>query len=393
MQPTPGLTQIYTFDTSNAILERPLAQNKGLILIGSGLVTQDLLFNNGLYQNILLFYDLFESLGYTCLLFSHKRVPDKSTLGPFLARYNMMDIQEIIMQPPEKVHMYIEIAMSLDATSRAFFKERGAKIVKLYLGNALNIDTETCAILKGLSIPHHNDGAIDEVWTSPHYFQHLEYLCGINNVPVSRGRCVPYVWDRRFIEGAFVWRPCDWRHMDIVITEPNISFQKSCFYPLLLADAFARRCSEWKGRVILTNADKLKTNAYFQATVLSSLFLQRAGRIEQKDRQPIYKTMSDHSSSLFILHNWNNDYNYMLFELMDRRFPVLHNSVDWAAYGYSWSVADWEGAQEQLFKALQTHEERFMSAYDCDAKELAWKHAMQNPVNRALWLRILEESA
>jgi hypothetical protein len=386
-----GSTQIHEFEELVEV-PRPKSENKGLILLGSGLITPDLLFNNGLYQNILLLYDMFESIGYTCLLFSHKRVPDAATLGPMLSRYRMMDIQELIVQPPARVHLYVEIAMSLDKASRLFFKERGAKIVKLYLGNALNIDTETCTILKSLYIPHHNDGEIDEIWTSPHYLQHLSYLCGINNLPLARGRCVPYVWDRRFLDDAPTWRPHEkgWQWTDLVITEPNISFQKSSFYPLLLADAFARRCAEWKGRVLLMNSDKLKGNAYFQQTVLPGLLLEQQGRIVHQGRSPIRDTLAANPSCLFLLHNWNNDYNYMLLELLDRGFPVLHNSVGWAPYGYAWSVDNWDTAQETLLDVLCNHATRVMSTYRCDAKALAWRHAPQNPKILALWSTILE---
>jgi hypothetical protein len=390
MQALPGHTQIATFE--DLVPQHPFRKKgKGIVLLGAGLITPDLLFNNGLYQNILLFYDLFESLGYTCILLAHKAVPSKETLGPLLSRYQMADVQDFVMTSSAPLHLYVEIALSLDETSRQFFKSHGAKIVKLYLGNALNIDTETCCNLKGFYIPHHNSGAIDEIWTSPHYLQHLSYLCGINNVPVSKGRCVPYVWDRRFLDGAPRWLPCDWQRMDIVITEPNISFQKSCFYPLLLADAFARRCADWKGRVILKNADKLKGNAYFQDTVLPGLTLQKQGRLVQEGRSPLRDTLAAHPSSLFILHNWNNDYNYMLLELMDRGFPVLHNSVGWKDSGYVWSVDAWDSAQELLLHVMRTHAAKVLSDYECDAKELAWKHAPQNPVNRALWLGILED--
>lgn len=390
-----GLTQIYKFQEhiDTDLLPYRSTTERGIVLIGAGLITPDILFNNGLYQNILLLYDLFESLGYTCILFSHKEVPSAGVLGPMLSRYRMRDIQDLIMQPPARVHLYVEIAMSLDDKARMFFKSRGARIVKLYLGNALNIDTETCAILKGFYIPHHNGGAIDEIWTSPHYLQNLSYLCGVNNVPFQAGQCVPYVWDKRFLEGATKWQahPKGWQHSDIVITEPNISFQKSCFYPLLLADAFARRCGDWKGRLILVNADKLKGNVYFQTTVLPELTLEKQGRIVKTGRAPIRDTLAAYPSSLFLMHNWNNDYNYMLLELLDRGFPVLHNSVGWAEYGYGWSVEAWDKAQEQIFHVLTTHETN-LAKYDCDAKVLAWKHAPQNPTNRGLWAKILEST-
>ena len=67
-------------------------------MLGSGLVTLDLIFNNGLYQNILILYDFFESLGYKCILLAHKPVPPASELG-WLCRYTAVDIGKFLGVP------------------------------------------------------------------------------------------------------------------------------------------------------------------------------------------------------------------------------------------------------------------------------------------------------
>ena len=392
----PGLTEFHTFATPppSAL---PLSVRKGVsgeadrpvILLGSGLVTLDLIFNNGLYQNILILYDFFESLGYKCILLSHKPVPPASELG-WLCRYSAIDIGKFLLAPPTSIFGYIEIAMSLDVASREFFLKRGAFVTKLYLGNALNIDTETTTIMNGFYIPHHNAGALDAIWTSPHYLQNLQYLQTLNRT--KRGEVVPYVWDSCFLEqnGVNRWSPAPggWRSTDIVIVEPNISFQKHALYPLLLVEAFARRCSEWRGRVILMNYDTLERSAHFKHEILPSL-TSLSGRIVTKGRETIVDVLRANPHALFVTHNVNNDYNYMLFELMDRGFPALHTSVGWKEYGYYWSTDRWEEAQLLLFDVLQSHGEK-EAAYRCDAKQLAWQHSPWNPTNQILWAEILE---
>ena len=395
----PGHTEIYTFEapshtplcTKRGVVGAGAGGERPLLLLGSGLVTLDLIFNNGLYQNILILYDFFESLGYKCILLAHKPVPPASELG-WLCRYTAVDIGKFLVAPPEQIFGYIEIAMSLDVASREFFLKRGAFVTKLYLGNALNIDVETTTIMKGFYIPHHNAGALDAVWTSPHYLQHLQYLQAINKT--ERSEIVPYLWDSCFLEqnGVNRWSPSPggWRTTDIVILEPNISFQKHALYPLLLVEAFARRCSEWRGRVVLMNYDKLERSAHFVHEVLPALTSIK-GRLVPKGRDTLPNILQANPHALFVTHNVNNDYNYMLFELMDRGFPALHTSAGWKNFGYYWSSANWEDAQSLLFDVLQNHTER-EAAYTCAAKQLAWQHSPWNPINQALWLEILERT-
>ena len=285
--------------------------------------------------------------------------------------------------------------MSLDVGFRKFVQKRGAFVTKLYLGNALNIDTEITTSMKGFYIPHHNAGALDAIWTSPHYLQNLQYLQAINQT--ERGIVVPYLWDPCFMQmgkGASEpqWSPAPggWQQTDIVILEPNISFQKHALYPLLLVEAFARRCSDWRGKVILMNYDKLQTNTHFTQEVLPSLSLK--DRLITKGRGWIVDVLRTNPHALFVTHNVNNDYNYMLFELMERGFPALHTSVGWKEFGYYWSTAGWNDAQQLLFDVLQNHTDR-TSAYRCHAKQLAWQHSSWNPTNRALWQDILQEAS
>ena len=410
MASNPGLTEIYTFPLNpKSASPLPLLKRKelptgdiedggggggALILLGSGLITLDMIFNNGLYQNILILYDFFESLGYKCILLSHKKIPPASELG-WLHRYTAIDIGELLAAPPERIFGYVEIAMSLDVASREFFQKRGAFVAKLYLGNALNIDTEITTSMKGFYIPHHNAGALNAIWTSPHYLQNLQYLQAINQT--ERGVVVPYLWDPCFMQmgkGASEpqWSPAPggWQQTDIVILEPNISFQKHALYPLLLVEAFARRCSDWRGKVILMNYDKLQTNTHFTQEVLPSLGIK--DRLITKGRETIVDVLRTNPHALFVTHNVNNDYNYMLFELMERGFPALHTSIGWKEFGYYWSTAGWNDAQHLLLDVLQNHTDR-TSAYRCHAKQLAWQHSSWNPTNRALWQNILQEAS
>jgi len=376
-----GLTELVEFDP----LVHHTIQRNGAILVAIGSLSSETLFHNGLTQNALLLYDLFESMGAACHL-----LVDKATepTDPLARRYRTL-LPEAFLKTPFPVSVYIEIGMSLDTAWKDLLKAQGARLVKLYLGNVLNIDVETTSITRGIYFPHHIRGPLDALWTSPHYAMNLSYACAINGVPVEKGRIVPYVWDNRFIEGVPKWAPAlSPLTADLVIPEPNISFQKCGFYPLLLCNEFARRCPAWTGRVLLQNTERLKENTYFMKTLLPSLFVFTEGRLVLKERQTIRAILKDNPGAAFVCHQVNNDYNYMFLELMSLDFPVLHNSQGWASFGYHWTEREWEQALGTLYEMLVGHKDR-LPAYRVQAAQVAWKHSIANPVVREEWARVI----
>ena len=383
-----GLTELVEFDPLKGC--PPALKRSDPILVAIGSLSSETLFHNGLTQNALLLYDLFESMGTPCHL-----LVDKATepTDPLARRYRTL-LPEAYVKTPFPVSVYIEIGMSLDTAWKDLLKAQGARLVKLYLGNILNIDVETTSITRGIYFPHHIRGPLDALWTSPHYAMNLSYACAINGVERAKGRIVPYVWDPRFIEGVPKWQPSlspsqGWVGADLVIPEPNISFQKCGFYPLLLCNEFARRCPTWTGRVILQNTERLKENTYFMKTLLPSLFVYTEGRLVLKERQTIRAILKENPGAAFVCHQVNNDYNYMFLELMALDVPVLHNSQGWASFGYHWSEKEWEQALGTLYEMLVGHKDR-LPAYRVQAAQVTWKHSIANPVIREEWARVLE---
>ena len=155
----------------------------------------------------------------------------------------------------------------------------------MYLGNILNIDIETIQNFNSVFFNHHIVGEIDEIWTSPHYKQHIDYAAVLNRTEIKNSKVVPYVWDSCFVtqygtKETIEWKPpSDWRSQDIVIMDPNISFQKCFFYSLLLCEAFSKKYPEWKGKVQIINGDKLKITMNAYNFILPSLSLFRDNRI------------------------------------------------------------------------------------------------------------------
>ena len=398
------LSKINVYVPGNTILpEEELQQiklislqktEKKRIILASNEINDDSLFINGLTQNIIVLYDLFEALGYTCQLLQTNIATNKKQ---FLERYQYIKTGELIASN-QPIHIFIEIGMSIDEATRGHLRKQGARIAKLYLGNILNIDIETIQQYPNMFFNHHIVGELDEIWTSPHYKQHVEYAAVLNRTLIKNSRVVPYVWDSCFIQQyalaqdgtPLIWTPpSKWESQDIVITDPSISFQKCSFYSILLVEAFARAHPEWKGKLHIVNGDRLKLSANAFNKVIHQLQIYQMNRLILYPRKKINQIMADHRSACFITHQWNNSYNYMTLELISYQYPILHNSEGWEQYGYYYSINDWSNAINILYHTLMNHKEQ-LPIYKSHAANLIWKHNIHNPEIQERWAIILK---
>ena len=384
----PGNTILPKEEIQPVVLSS-FGQAKKIIILASNEINDESLFINGLTQNIIILYDLFESMGYSCRLLQTTVSTNKKT---FLERYQYIKTNELVTSN-QPFHIFVEIGMSIDESTRRHLHNSGTRIAKLYLGNILNIDIETIQNYPSMFFNHHIVGELDEIWTSPHYKQHVDYAAVINRTPIHKSRVVPYVWDPCFIQQYgtnLLWTPpAKWETQDIVITDPSISFQKCSFYSILLVEAFAKAHPEWKGKLHIVNGDRLKLSANAFNKFVSSLQVYKTNRMVLYPRKKINQIMTDHRSACFITHQWNNDYNYMTLELISYNYPILHNSEGWDQYGYYYSINQWSAAIQRLYDALTAHKDQ-LAVYKTHAANLIWKHSIHNPGIQERWRAILE---
>jgi len=369
----------------------PLIQSiqKPIVIFGVGEINDQMLFQNGLTQNVIILYDLFECLGYQSYLLQNNEKAD------VIYDYRTISLQNVVKQSM-KISLFIEVGVSLDIMTRQYLRSIHAKIIKLYLGNILNIDVETVHYFNNkVFFHHHVVGDIDEIWTSPHYEQHIEYAAIINRTPIQKSRIVPYVWDPKCFsyygnkENLHWIPPKDWRTQDIVICDPSISFQKCSFYSLLLVEAFSKSFPEWKGCIHVINGDRLTFSSHAIHNVFPLLSLYQSKRMIMHPRKKIHTIMDNYRSACFITHQWNNAYNYMTLELMHCNYPILHNSDGWESFGYYYSITQWATAIQTLYLALTCHHDN-LNIYKTHAAQLIWKHSIHHPDIQQTWHTILK---
>lgn len=388
IEPSNDLKPFKAMDSISPLIQRPI------LVIATATITDDNIFSNGLFQNIYLLYKMFDAMGYTTLLLVNSKPKNLDGIPEVLRSCRVVAVEDLIKQPiPIKV--YIEIGMSIDTAIRRFLKMVGAKTCKLYLGNILNIDTETPIFYPGMNFSHHVVGEMDNIWVSPHYGQHAEYACALNHVDVnpSRKKIAPYVWDPIILTDdgrrRMTWTPpAPNESHKIIVMEPNISFQKTALVPILAMERWYRKNKSWNGEMNIFNGERLLMTPFFRESILPSLDLHKDGKLKLLGRRDIISIMKEFPSATFILHQWNNEYNYMLFELFWAGYPAIHNASSWGKYGYSYQGADLNKIGSLYDEILQHHSAK-LETYKAHARTLAWKHSPYNPEIQQGWADLI----
>ncbi len=369
--------------------------NRKIVLFASGKMTNESIFTNGLFQNIFFLYKLAEILGYTPIfLFNEKDTVEKR---PDFLKTTRIVVLDDIIKNPIPIHAYIEIGMSINSDLRRHLKTLGTRVIKLYLGNILNIDIETPTYYIMQNFAHHVVGNADEVWVSPHYEMHREYAATLNHVPLGADTCkiAAYVWGPEFITkfGSAIPR---WQLPGgtdqiptFLVMEPNISFQKASIVPLLILEAFHRANPDFKFKVVVGNGQRLQQVPYSANCFLPNLEIYKKNMIELTGRMDMFTAMNKYPSAYPICHNYNNEYNYMTLEYLYCGFPIIHNSASWSDAGYYYEEDSISAGVKAVAKALTIHADS-IDTFISQGASIIWRHSVNNPKVQEAWKKLLE---
>jgi hypothetical protein len=375
-------------------------RDRKIILLSTATITDENIYSNGLFQNVFVFYRMFDAMGYAPIMLISDKPKTVQGIPELLRKCRMMVTDDLLRQPMANVVALIEIGMSLDPIVRQFIKMIGGRLLKVYLGNILNIDTEIPIFMPGNHFAHHVVGNNDMILVSPHYGQHAEYASYINHVvpPKDLTKIIaPYVWDPNILtrNGSRVlqWRaPSAPEEEVFVIMEPNISFQKSGLVPLFLLEKWYRDVGKpkgWKGKIQVVNGERYSMVPHFVHNIMPLLDIFKDARVELLGRLDIVSALTSWPSATFILYNMNNEFNYMTLELLWSGFPVLHNSPSWLDYGYGYQEADLATGAALIETVRKTHADT-LETYRAHASMLAWRSSPYNPEIQEAWAKIIE---
>jgi hypothetical protein len=157
----------------------------------------------------------------------------------------------------------------------------------------------------------------------------------------------------------------------------------------MILEAWFRKNRDWKGSVVVVNGERLMMIPFFRETVWNQLEIVKAGRVQMKGRLDILTILRDYPSAIPVCHQLNNEYNYMVLEYFWTGYPVLHNAIDWADFGYAYKGSDIAGAVALIEKIRLAHKDN-AAMYRSHARSLTWRHSPYNPEVQRAWAKLIE---
>ena len=361
-----------------------ISSDHKVILITVAVIDGLRLWANGLHQNGVFLYRLFECAGYKPIFLTNNKPNSEES-----KHFRVLDFSEYDKNP-FPVYAFIEVGLNCLETRRVNLRKNGTKVFKLFLGNELNADIESIVHTDDREA-HHTSGSHGSMLHSAHHYFTQEYISALYNVyPYSK--IAPYIWDSGMLNDlidSYKW-PNEGPY-SFTIMEPNLSFLKCSLVPMMICEAFYRENPRSLEGVVVINGAKLTNSKYFLTNILTKLDLYQHKRLFLIKRLTVRAAATNFKQNIIIHHAVNNDYNYLFLEYLFMGFPVIHNYAMLKAYGYYYKGNDIEAGKNMINYVINNHGSN-LEAYKASCKQLFWRFSIYNPENIMGWQKILDDS-
>jgi hypothetical protein len=335
------------------------------------------LFSNGIRQNVLYLGELLLNIGYDVYFCCNKKY-DEDTINKlsYDPRFKFILNRNILSLDPDVV---ISIGYELTQHVLKTLKILKTKIISYNCGNNYIIDSECMLynqhkpknfqfnyIKKNDHIPY------DVIWSIPQMTNTNQYYWAT----LFRTKCieVPFIWSDKSIHLALLLDTSktydDYlykKKMDekkIVIFEPNISIMKWCGPALLACENAYRNCDDKTKikQIFLNNLfqkDKDQSMNTFNmdgfTRFVNNLDLCSDGKINIEGR---FNTLSFISTfaDIAVSHQWENNLNYLYFDLAWMGWPIVHNASLCKDVGYYYDQFNYFEGGNKILECIENHD-------------------------------------
>lgn len=345
-----------------------------------------ILWSNGVHQNITYLAMLMQMLPdveVSLVAYPFGELP----VHPLGACFKIPTINA--QEDALKLDVIIELGIRLERDFTAPYRDRGGKLVSYMAGNATVMNFES-VFLDGAAAARGSvaspDG-FDSVWITP---QHMHMNAGVMEVMAGPAVEAPHIWAPTAIEHAvqsmgispaFKDRPEQW---SLATFDPNINVVKSFHIPLLVAEAAHRKEPDRIKRMMLFCTEHLKGRPHFESYI-SCLTLGKANKVTAEGRHGI-AAMLGREVDAVITHQWENDLNYLYWDVLWLGYPLIHNSSRIKQAGYYYPDFNPSAGGEALLDALANHQ----GQREQDL-ETVWNYHIGNPANQTKYHDLVME--
>ena len=320
------------------------------------------LFENGLRQNVLFMYQLFQAAPNCARVYLLNHGDGRD---PIIPDGLGISADAIVNTPDvlDELDYVIGLGAAMDRETVMALRERGCRVICYKGGNGGVISMEAI-VAKPAPRPdaelYFDHDYYDAVWMTPQHMHTYRGWCEtVYRCPVYE---VPQIWSPLLIETSdadilqrFGYRKTSdpWR---IGVMDPNITVMKTSHLPMLVCEAAFRRRREAFKAMFITNTIQFRERTHFKSFALS-LQASRAGVMTVEERFVGPHFIANHCDAI-VTHHWENGLNYLYYEVLFGGYPLIHNSQFLKDYGYYYKDFDAESGADALLRAYADHNDQ-----------------------------------
>lgn len=287
----------------------------------------------------------------------------------------------------------IELGSRTDDVLGKMFRDQGGKIISYMAGNTAIMNFECVAS----NSPHGEVSAnvpFDAVWITPQHWHTNRAWSLIMRCPVTE--MVPHIWEPVCLEAAvkasklrFFWHDRDLSNGYRVGTlAPNINTVKTFHIPLLSIEEAYRSAPHLVNRVMLFNTEKFVGIPHFEE-LIAATSLARDNKIFSEGRWMTTNVIGTHIDAV-VEHQWENNLNYVYWDILYSGHPLIHNSTEIENAGYYYTPFDSQEGGRVIVDALSRHSHCARQAR-ADAVDFLWRYRVDNPAVQARHSELIEK--
>jgi hypothetical protein len=330
------------------------------------------LWINGIKLNAAYLLKALKEIGYNAYL-----VNSSDIQSPYETKVNW-NTTEIPIFDYSEVYKDTDIMIWLGATygdqDILDFKSSGPnkKVIKYVCGNNYMLDMENSIFGEGTGGTGYNQ-LIDEVWYVPQQEElNREYYRVLHNLPASKVRPVPFIWDPMFLDQFSmvynnseviekqlpvpIYRPGKPNsEKRITSFEPNINVGKWHMINLLIAEDYLNSGGDFEKLTILCG-NQLLTKPYYQSILRNTkLWTSDPVKLSYQPRLQVTHALAAFTD-IIIAHQWAIPLNYSYLDALYLQFPLVHNAPMIKDAGYYYSGNNIAMGANQLKLAIEQHD-------------------------------------
>lgn len=273
----------------------------------------------------------------------------------------------------DRLDVFIEMGAQMSAADAERVHAHGGVVIAYRCGNDYVMDVERLSFDRPPG-PIFNGTRFDEIWTNAQHERTCAPYWGIGmRAPV---KVMPHIWnpmflnrsseksDRDGVSFGYLPKPGPKR---VSIFEPNISVVKSCVPCMLICESAHRADPTAINAIYVANTVHLKEHVTFNHFASSlDIVRDKLASFEARFHLPYFMA---HYTDIVVAHQWENGLNYLYYDVLHGRYPLVHNSPFLKDVGYYYEGFDAEQGGRALLEAVHRHDER-IDEHDRKAQEV-----------------------